>query len=94
MSSKFLRSTKTQTVFLNSVHPPFRAELPRKRIGEWRSNIEEAMQDARAYGSGSRVVSSEGVLLARFDNAVRFAGPIRKSFGEEDAQRGEEEKLS
>jgi hypothetical protein len=53
---------------------PFRAEVLRDRIvGEWREHIEEAMADARQMGTGARVVSKDGTVLARFENAARFA---------------------
>ena len=54
------------------VTAPYRAEHKTKKtswVGVWRLAIEDAMQDAREKGVGARVVSSEGVLLAKFDNA-------------------------
>ena len=54
---------------------PYRAEHKKKKFfGTWRKNIEEALRDAKLLGNGAAVVSSEGVLLARFENAVKFAG--------------------
>ena len=81
MPSKLLRSKKTQSVFLNAVHPPYRAVLGKQKPGEWRKHIEEAMADARAMSRGARVFSSEGVLLAKFDSAAKFAGEARRGPG-------------
>lgn len=61
---------------------PYRAEHKRKKIlGAWRENIEEAFADAKLLGSGAAVVSSERVLLARFENAVKFAGREMRADG-------------
>lgn len=58
------------------VSGPYRAEhRKKKKIGAWRENIEDAFRDAKLLGSGAAVVSSERVLLAKFENAVRFAPP-------------------
>ena len=55
---------------------PFRAEVLKKKVfGEWREHIEQAMDDARKLGNGSRVVAKDGTLLAKFENSVRYAMP-------------------
>lgn len=65
---------KHSPTFTRAVRPPYRAEIPSKNIyGTWRKNIEEAMGDGRAMGTGARVVSEDGVLLAKFENAARFS---------------------
>jgi len=76
-----MRKTKHAPTFLPAVRPPFRAEAPKDRVGEWRKHIEEAMQDARSMGIGARVVSQDGILLARFENAVRFMTPQSRDYG-------------
>lgn len=54
---------------------PYRAEHKRKKhVGTWRKNVEEAFADAKLLGSGSTVISNEGVLLAKFENAVKLSG--------------------
>jgi len=54
---------------------PYRAEHKRRKIsGEWRKNVEEAFADAKLLGNGAVVVSSERVLLAKFENAMKLAG--------------------
>lgn len=54
---------------------PYRAEHKKKKVlGAWRKNVEEALADAKLLGSGSAVVSSEGVLLAKFENAIKLSG--------------------
>lgn len=58
-----------------SVKPPFRAVAAGREPGAWREHIEDAMDDARAIGTGARVVSSDGTLLAKFENAARYATP-------------------
>jgi hypothetical protein len=66
---------KSRPVTLPEVRPPFRAEKKRSAAGltkgPWRAHIEEAMSDARQLGTGARVVSENGVLLARFENATK-----------------------
>jgi hypothetical protein len=66
---------------------PYRAEHRRKKVtGVWRKNVEEALADARILGSGAAVVSSERVLLAKFENAMKFAGPApRRISGQNEA---------
>jgi len=52
---------------------PYRAEHRKKKtFGMWRENIEDAFRDAKRLGSGAAVVSSERVLLAKFENAAKF----------------------
>jgi len=67
------------------VTAPYRAEHRRKKaVGMWRPNIEEAMGDAKALGSGAVVVSSERVLLARFENATRkYDEPVGDDLGDD-----------
>lgn len=55
---------------------PFRAEMPKKKfLGVWRDHIEQALDDARKLGSGARVVSFDGTMMAKFENAARYATP-------------------
>jgi hypothetical protein len=66
----------TSPVDLFVIRAPFRAEVLKEKIfGEWRDHIEQAMGDARKLGSGARVISKSGVVLAKFENAVRYATP-------------------
>jgi len=61
------------------VTKPYRAEHPKRKItGAWRDNVEEAFEDARRLGAGSRVVSKEKVLLATFDNIYLAPEPRKK----------------
>lgn len=61
---------------------PYRAEHRRKKAtGAWRENVEQAFADARLLGSGAEVFSSERVLLAKFENAVKFVGPAARAPG-------------
>jgi hypothetical protein len=61
---------------------PYRAEhRRRKTTGAWRENVEEAFADARILGNGAVVVSSEHVLLAKFENAMKLAGPEPRGSG-------------
>jgi hypothetical protein len=76
-----MRKTKHAPTFLPAVRPPFRAEAPKNRVGEWRKHIEEAMDDARGMGVGARVVSQDGILLARFENAARYVTPQSRDYG-------------
>lgn len=58
---------------------PFRAEVPAESIlCEWRDHIEEAMDDARKYAPGSRVVAQDGTLIARFENSLKHTSPHLK----------------
>jgi hypothetical protein len=62
------------------VTPPYRAEHPRKKShGAWHQHIEDAISEARTMGVGARVVSSERVLLVRFDNAAKFVEARREA---------------
>jgi hypothetical protein len=64
------------------VTAPYRAEHKRKKfLGTWRENIEDAFRDAKLLGHGASVVSSENVLLARFENAMKLTGPETRSDG-------------
>lgn len=64
---------KVRPTALTDVRAPFRAERRGSEPGAWRQHIEEAMADAKQLGMGARVVSENGVLLARFENAVKYA---------------------
>lgn len=56
------------------VSGPYRAEhLKKKLVGARHENIEDAMEEARAMGVGARVFSSEGILLAKFESAAKYA---------------------
>ncbi len=67
------------------VTSPFRAEHRKQKItGAWRDNVEEAFEDARRLGAGSRVVSKEKVLLATFDNIYLAPEPRKKRLSPED----------
>ena len=74
------RSSGTPPANLFVQRAPFRAEVLRTRVvGNWREHIEEAMADARQMGTGARVVSKDGTVLARFENAARFAAASPRS---------------
>jgi hypothetical protein len=78
------RKFKTRPVLLPVVRAPFRAERRRTSPGPWRAHIEDAMADARQLGNGARVVSENGILLARFENASKYL-PKEKDDGLEEA---------
>jgi hypothetical protein len=64
------------------VTKPYRAEHWKKKIkGKWQEVIEDAIDDARKLGIGARVVSKNGVLLLRFDNALKFMPKDEKPTG-------------
>lgn len=63
---------KAPPTALPEVRSPFRAERKGGEPGAWRQHIEEAMADAKQLGMGARVVSENGVLLARFENAMKY----------------------
>jgi hypothetical protein len=74
---------------------PYRAEHRRKKIaGKWRDAIEDAFKDAKTLGTGASVVSSERILLAKFENAMKFIGDGERSRSHkskyEDEIEGEE----
>lgn len=72
------RVLRLPAVAASKVTKPYRAEHRKQKIkGVWRDNVEEAFEDARKLGSGARVVSKEGILLATFDN-VYLAEPRKK----------------
>jgi hypothetical protein len=72
------KSYRPPLVQTTKVTGPYRAEHKKKKFfGTWRKNIEEAFADAKLLGNGALVVSSERVLLARFENAMRFANSER-----------------
>jgi len=69
---------------------PYRAEHRRKKTtGAWRENVEEAFADARLLGNGAAVVSSEHVLLAKFENAMKLAGEGAKDRASRTTQENE-----
>lgn len=74
-----IRQKARPTATLSDVRAPFRAERTGSAPGAWRTHIEEAMSDAKQLGTGARVVSENGILLARFENAVKFAPKERRS---------------
>lgn len=65
---------------MTDVRAPFRAERTGSAPGAWRVHIEEAMADAKLLGTGARVVSENGILLARFENAVKYAPKEPRDF--------------
>ena len=69
-----------------TVTPPYRAEHRKMRwIGPWRDAIEDAIEDGRKNGNGSRIYSSEHVLLAKFDNTyAKETAESRRQDREED----------
>jgi hypothetical protein len=67
-----VRRFKSQAVVLPLVLAPYRAEKRGSEPGAWRDHVEDAMEDARQLGTGSRVVSQNGILLARFENAGKY----------------------
>ena len=76
------RVPRPPLVQTTKVSGPYRAEHKKKKIlGAWRKNVEDAFRDAKLLGNGAAVVSSEGVLLARFENAVKFAGREMRADG-------------
>jgi hypothetical protein len=54
------------------VTKPYRAEHGKTIRGPWHEVIDNAIDDARKIGNGARVVSKNGVLLLRFENAIKF----------------------
>jgi len=70
------------------VSSPYRAEHPKQKIqGIWRDNIEEAFEDARKLGAGSRVISKEKILLARFDNIYLAPEPRKGRPSQDDGEK-------
>jgi hypothetical protein len=55
-----------------------------RQTGPWRQYIEDALSDARAMGVGSSVVSENGVVLARFENAAKF---VAAAAAEDEVER-------
>jgi hypothetical protein len=73
------KSPRPPLVQTTKVTGPYRAEHRKKKFtGAWRKNIEEAFADAKLLGHGTIIVSSERILLAKFENAMRLAGPERE----------------
>lgn len=72
---------KARPTALTDVRAPFRAERKGSEPGAWRAHIEDAMADAKQFGTGARVVSENGVLLARFENAMKYALKERADHG-------------
>jgi len=55
---------------------PFRAEVPAESFFfDWRLDVLEAMDDARSRAPGSRVISHDGKIMARFDNNSKDGKP-------------------
>ena len=75
---------KARPTALSDVRPPFRAERAGKDPCAWREHIEEAMADAKQLGTGAKVVSQNGVLLARFENAMKYVAKGRSREPRED----------
>ncbi len=77
------RTSRPPLVQTTKVSGPYRAEHRKKKfLGAWRKNIEEAFADAKLLGSGAAVVSSERILLAKFENAMKLAGKETRTNGE------------
>lgn len=83
------KSPRPPLVQTTKVTGPYRVEHKKKKLfGVWRKNIEEAFADAKLVGNGALVVSSERVLLAKFENAMKLASPESRRVGrpfQEDA---------
>jgi hypothetical protein len=70
VSGAATKSRKYRKVPIPESHPPFRAETQTK-TGSWRWDVIDALQDAKSFGPGARVIDSLGTLLGRFTNAVK-----------------------
>jgi hypothetical protein len=74
------RTDRTAPTRTTTVLPPYRAEKRDKsgtviESGVWRDEVCDAMADGRRMGSGTRVMSKNNVVLAKFENAARFITP-------------------
>lgn len=80
-----MKSKKRSGIAPTEVQKPFQAQFPKSRkLGAWRDHIEQAMDDARAMGSGSRVVSKNGIVLARFENSMKHSDFVKAERAEHD----------
>ena len=59
------------------VNKPYRA-VSKSGFGKWRDDINDAMSDAKGMPMPCRVVSSNGVVLARFESGLRAAEAVGK----------------